>query len=183
MWFNKKVVTVYYVKIWLHASFYYVFMYLLKGTPIIIFRVSGKILLEAAQLQYQCKADAFHYLYVSTVPVHHMCSASSKCKLMTCTTHVLCVFTGSHAHAKIVYNTACACQILSFTCNKYTGTHVYWHMSVKFKLSCIVIRISEFPSLWLLRHRSTIFITKSVLVIEGIPSRCTALFMLLQGSS
>ena len=49
---------------------------------------------------------------------------------------VICVFTGNCVLAKIACNSACACQILSFTYCKCAGTCMCPHMYVKFKLSC-----------------------------------------------
>ena len=87
----------------------------------LIYFVSGKILLEAAQLQNRCILFVFMYLlYLYTTCV--------VCKLMTCITCVLRVFTGSHAHAKIACKSECACHFLVLhAVRKCAGTHVYQH--------------------------------------------------------
>ena len=68
----------------------------------------------------------------------------------------VCVSTGNYGHTKIEHNNACvACQFLKFTHSKRADTCVYWHTSVKFKLSCTVYYVT-----WLWSNVITTFIIK-----------------------
>ena len=59
------------------------------------------MLLEAAQLQNPMYFIVYMYLlYLYTTRVVQQ----TKCELMRYITHVLCVFTGNHMHAKIMCN-------------------------------------------------------------------------------
>ena len=85
-----------------------------------IYFVSGKILLEAAQLQ----TDAFHCLYISTIPVHHMCAHNVYHLCVMCSLAVM--------HTSKLHATCTVSVYLSFT-------HVYRHACVKFKLSFTIM--------------------------------------------
>ena len=80
--------------------------------------------------------DFIVYMYVSTIPVHHMCSIANQ--VQACQKYHSCVM-NVHWHSckcQIACNSACAQQFfLSFICDKHAGTRLYQHMCVKFKLS------------------------------------------------
>ena len=101
-----------------------------------IYYVSGKILLKHIKKLPSCQTDAFHCLLYMHMYLLYLYTTSvvwqTKCKLVMSIIYITFVHCW-HAHAKIVCNGVCTCQLFMFTCSKCAGTHIYRHFYVKFK--------------------------------------------------